>query len=691
MRARVDVRPRGRTIHTERRRAAALGIGMRSGNVSGWYARLDRECPSRLEQIDTWLSAWEEALRQGQPVAAMLPSHWPTLPASLLTDPGHVFDHLLCRHDAENDGRSPRGAHPTPTRLADAVIAAELKQDISPSSVNGNSKPNVSLDALPPGFLMHLDQLNLEDNEGTEVEIDEETEAEIAAGIRTRSGIPLPFADPAVGGGLFPARLIRWHAGASSEFNADDRLADTRSLLSTMQLCDVCDVAVAATLRRLHLTLVRHGLAALDDDPEPGMMARSEVEEILGGVLCIVDTLRGEWPWTDEPRLLITNPPWLRIKDRFRGHPEGSRMRKELGAELRGLREEDGTLRFSTLRGNVNLYRLFLERSMQLVRPGGRIRMIVPDSLLREQSSAPLRNLLVSKHEWTSIWSFPESARLFAGVTQGVLVLGLTVGGETQEMISYGPAESSDLCAVRGLEPSVPRLSLDRGRWERWSRSDWSVPRLPADRYERERLLKVIDELAELPRLSEKGHWLAGEDERVRVRVGEIDQTNWSADIKPWRKGSRGAPFVRGIHFRNDESKVWLQHPAFDSSIQSTAPERKQAKWCGPLHPAEHPRLACQAIVNAQQTRRLRWIVLPARCVLGNSVNHLQIPEDVLNLLTDEFGGLQQALEWLCELLNSERLDAWARAWAANNNVNNYELELLPLPPVQMQLPSSLA
>ncbi|MCH2359334.1 MAG: hypothetical protein MK235_07480, partial [Candidatus Poseidoniales archaeon] len=103
---------------------------MRSGNVSGWYARLDRECPSRLEQIDTWLTAWEKALRHGQPVAAMLPSHWPTLPASLLTDPGHVFDHLLCRHDAESDGRSPRGAHPTPTRLADAVIAAELRQDI---------------------------------------------------------------------------------------------------------------------------------------------------------------------------------------------------------------------------------------------------------------------------------------------------------------------------------------------------------------------------------------------------------------------------------------------------------------------------------------------------------------------------------------------------------------------------------
>ena len=72
------------------------------------------------------------------------------------------------------------------------------------------------------------------------------------------------------------------------------------------------------------------------------------------------DTLRGEWPWHVEPRLLICNPPWLRIKDRFRGHPEGSRLRKELTRELRSITEVDCRLRFSTLLGNVNLYRLFL-------------------------------------------------------------------------------------------------------------------------------------------------------------------------------------------------------------------------------------------------------------------------------------------------------------------------------------------
>jgi hypothetical protein len=169
--------------------------------------------------------------------------------------------------------------------------------------------------------------------------------------------------------------------------------------------------------------------------------------------------------------------------------------------------------------------------------------------------------------------------------------------------------------------------------------------------------------------------------------VGEVDQTTWSADIKPWKKGSRGTPFIRGIHFRNDEKKgIWLQHPSFDSSIGENAAERKQAQWRGPIQAPKHPRLACQAIVNAQQMRRLRWVVLPAGCVLGNSVNHLELPQEVADRIAEERGNLKSALTWLCELLNDQRLDAWARAWAANNNVNNYELEMLPLPPSETTL-----
>ena len=601
------------------------------GNVSGWYARLDRECEDRIEQMNIWLDAWEEALRTHQPQASQLPSDWPTLPASLLTDPGHVLDHLLCRHDAESDGRSPRGAHPTPTRLADAIIADELKVDVS---LNGSSPilTNVNLAALPPAFRAQAEAINVE-----------------------------------------------------------DRAEDTRVLLSSMQLLDVCEVAATMTRRRLLLSAIRAGVVSLDNKAVEGRLKRREAEKILKDVVRVGDALRDDWPWDEPPRLLMGNPPWLRIKDRFRGHPDGSALRKELGEELRSLREEDGSLRFSTLRGNVNLYRLFLERSLQLVRAGGRVRLIVPDSLLREQSSAPLRRLLVDSHEWTGIWTFPESARLFTGVTQGVLILGITVDGRTEELICHGPAEANELCSRNGLDKDVPRFDLDRPRWARWSRMEWAVPRLPRDRYDRQNLLIIIDDLADLPRLAESHHWLAGKN-RLRVRVGEVDQTTWSADIKPWKKGSRGTPFIRGIHFRNDEEKgIWLHHPSFDSSIGEEASERKQAQWRGPIQAPKHPRLACQAIVNAQQLRRLRWVVLPAGCVLGNSVNHLELPMEVANRIAKNRGDLNSALSWLCELLNDTRLDAWARAWAANNNVNNYELEMLPLPESEPALSARFA
>lgn len=66
--------------------------------------------------------------------------------------------------------------------------------------------------------------------------------------------------------------------------------------------------------------------------------------------------------------------------------------------------------------------------------------MLVPDALLREKSSVALRKLMVEKNDWHSSWSFPEPRRVFPGASQGVLVLGLTVGGSTEVMTSFRPS-----------------------------------------------------------------------------------------------------------------------------------------------------------------------------------------------------------------------------------------------------------
>ncbi len=659
-----------------------------AGGVSGWYARLDKVCPDRIEQIDTWLGHWEESLRTNSPIAASIPSTWPTLPAGLLSDPGNVLDQLLARHDADRDGRSPRGAHPTPSRLADSMVAAELSSLISETEPTPIT-PTFNPAALPPGFIPHLPELKARRQDSALLEEDVEFEEDLVAGRMTRTGIPIPFADLSVGGGLFPARLLRWHADRALRLTPDERIQDTLLLLQSMQLLDICPIAVHGARRRLLLALVRLDLATLEEAKE-GCLGVSEVSRVLSDSIRVGDALLDEWPWSTAPRLVMGNPPWLRIKDRFRGHENGAELRKELGHNLRSKVERDGSSRFRTMRGNVNLYRLFIERALDLAEDGGRIRLVVPDSLLREQSSQPLRKLLVEENEWSDAWSFHESARLFTGVTQGILVLGVSRGGETTALECRGPAEPFELCSDGGLEPTVPSYLLGCEDWRNWTDGSWAVPRLPRDHWRREKLLKTIEDLAGQTRLSQQGHWLAGSG-RVRVRVGEADQTVHSAGMQQWHFGDDGIPFLRGIHFQNDSEKVWLKHPAFDESIEADAAERQRARWTGILDANTEPRVICQAIVNAQQKRRLRFAVVPSGCVLGNSVNHLQLPIETRTKLMRKHGSLKEGLVWLCELLNDPRLDCWARAWAANNNVNNYEIEGLPLPPAPMPVKARIS
>ena len=646
--------------------------------VSGWYARLDRCLADREQQIAIWLSTWEQSLRTFQPIAALLPEDWPTLPANLLTDPGHVLDHLLARHDAEIDGRSPRGAHPTPPRLADAIIASELKDNlVNPKKPVQQS--NFLMSNLPPGFRQHVSQLNIPKAAPSD-EVDDEAERRaVEKSLRTMSGIPLPVSDAATGGGLFHARLIRAHADAHENAEPEVKKADTRRLFSNVQLLDVSPLAVNSTKTRLLLECIRHELVSFGPET-PGKIAREEMESLLDAGVQVGDALQGEWPWQQTPDLMLTNPPWLRIKDRFRGMEDGSKLRKELGEQLRGV-SDNGSPRFSTMRGNVNLYRLFIERSLQILTKGGRLRIVAPDSLLREQSSHPLRELLVRDHSWKQVWAIEEANLLFPGMTQGVVVLGIVAQGASCNLNIHGPITRADLRREGdGLSSRVPLFELEQERWLGWSRETWSVPRLPRDRMERKQTLKVLDRLCQLPRLSDETHPLTTNDRHVRVRVGEIDQTAHAKNIETWVKGKRNRPFIRGVHFSEDDNgQVFIRHPAFRTDIPSRASERQLAMWVGDNQPQFGPRLACQAIVNAHQERRLRWAVIPEGSVLGNSVNHIELHHDIENRLEEDHESVEQGLQWLCEFLNNTDLDEWARAWAANNNVNNYELEMLPV------------
>ena len=114
-------------------------------------------------------------------------------------------------------------------------------------------------------------------------------------------------------------------------------------------------------------------------------------------------------------------------------------------------------------------------------------------------------------------------------------------------------------------------------------------------------------------------------------------------------------------------------HPAFESGS-----ETRKSAWKGPSQMSVQSRIVCQSVVNPHAERRLVWAVVPEGCVLGNSVSFLDLPNEVKDGLSEKFGSLEDGLSFLANRLNSEDLDLWSRAWAANNNVNNYEIETLP-------------
>mgnify|MGYP001213984962 FL=1 len=636
-----------------------------TSETSGWYARLDHECPERTEQIEIWLDSWLDATKKNQPIAAALPNSWPTLPAGLLSNPGNVLDHLLARFDAQSDGRSPRGVYAPPARFVDAVLHDELKHG---SSKKKEPLATLSLAALPPSFRGFAKQFNKDINdEGVMGGSDESSKNQ------TESGIPIPFADPCVGAGLFAERMLRIHSERLAGHQPSERREDTLRLLEGLQLVDTSEVAVNSARKRIVIVLARLGLVDLDGEGDDGKIGLSEAEMIVESNVRCMDPLMGEWPWNERPMLMISRPPWLRVKDRFRGHPDGSALRKELSSQLREFKGSDGKARFSAIKGNVNLYRLYIERSLQISQNGGRVRLVVPCSVLREKSSLPLRKLLVESNNWDSVWSFPEDSRLLFGGSQGVSVIGITVGEETDVMTSFGPLLVDDISPGRGLESDAPFLELERGPWSSWTDASWAVPKMPRDETSRSRTILAIGNLADKPRLVEEGTSLNPSGMPIKVRVGEVERSVWKKEISDWTGKAGEVPFIRAAHISFKGGMGTLAHPAFD-----TDSEARKSAWKGASEMCVQSRIVCQSVVSPQSERRLVWAVVPEGCVLGNSVSFLDLPKEVEEGLSESFGSLEDGLDFLANRLNSEDLDLWSRAWAANNNVNNYEIEMLP-------------
>ena len=411
---------------------------------------------------------------------------------------------------------------------------------------------------------------------------------------------PLRIVDPAVGGGAFlraALAVLREHgrspASALAALHGVDVDGDAASL-ARAALCAEAGVAADTAAARALARQVRAG---------------DGLRELPDGTFDCV----------------LTNPPWETLQGDDGSPAANAALRA--GFALQG-------------RGKTYTYRLFVERALRLLRPGGRLGLIVPAGLWHDRDAEPLRRALLDQCEWEWLYGFENRRRLFAIDGRwrfGVVVA--TKGGATRSLrVAFGRVDAADWAAA---QPAHARM--EREAVAALSPGSGALVAVDDDR-----------DLALLARMQRAGTPLLGPRSPLRWRQGDFNMTadrerfvrRVDAEAAGWARGSDGvwrkrgdAPLLpllqggmlhdlqpaAGTHAGGEgRSTTWTTAARPEDSrplyLVDAEAWREEAAKRGPF------RIAHRAIGNATNERTMLACLLPD-LPCGNSLGCLQ-PKD---------------------------------------------------------------
>jgi SAM-dependent methyltransferase len=241
--------------------------------------------------------------------------------------------------------------------------------------------------------------------------------------------------DPACGAGAFLVEALRTLLERQPcPLATADRLALAKAAIFGV---DIDPRAATAT---------RQALAALvAESADPIVL--DEIANSLAGNILTADALLSQPLDALGPfDAVVGNPPYVNIRQLAK-----SRSADEIRA-LRG--------RFRTARGSFDLYVLFLERALELLRPGGRCGMIVPNKWAGLDYAKPCREMLHDEATLERIIDLADE-RVFreASVYPQVLILtsGRGIAGQ-----AFVPATPQTVPAVESRVKTMPLGQLAR-------------------------------------------------------------------------------------------------------------------------------------------------------------------------------------------------------------------------------------
>lgn len=287
--------------------------------------------------------------------------------------------------------------------------------------------------------------------------------------------------------------------------------------------------------------------------------------------------------------------------------------------------------------GRLNLYRHFIERSIQLLSGSGILSFIVPSTLIADKNTSGIRRMFRDTGSLKFLIEFPEKEKVFESVTQATTIFLFSKSFNYKDFKLAVGLNTSNL-------PPEDSVTLNWKAIEDLFGGDLTLPMIKSP-LELDLIRKIKTDAFPLSKIT--SCW-----------EGEINQTFKRDQIK---SVDTGHLFVRGEH---------LSSYFIDLNTQNT--DRRWFDLREPSTPSEKVRFACQGVSNMGLRRRVMVAKVPKGIILGNSLNYIDIPSDY-------------SPDVLLALLNSSLINWFFRKQSTNNNVNVYELNSLPIKKIDNQ------
>jgi len=352
---------------------------------------------------------------------------------------------------------------------------------------------------------------------------------------------------------------------------------------------------------------------------------------------------------------VIGNPPWEMVRG-DNGDAEARRRAADAGASLTRFARDSGLYRLQG-GGHANLYQVFVERSLALLRGGGRLGLVLPSGLATDHGCSDLRRHLLTATAVDSFTIVENQERLFP-IHRSLKFVALTLtksvpdtGAERGLPLRAGlrTAQELDRLPDTGTDPAAVRVPMPL--LERMTGEQLAVPELRS----------VLD--ARIAASIVFGAPASSAAEGWGLRFGR--ELNATDDRGHFNQTGDGLPIVEGKHIQ----PFAVDMRACQQHIRPSAAERLLGR-----RPFDHARIAYRDVASATNRLTLIAAVLPAGTITTHTLFCLRTPLD------------DEAQHFICGLLNSFVANYLVRL-RVTTHVTVSIIERLPLPKPQRASP----